>query len=112
MASVTDCKEQVGPGWGTILEQLHEELMVIYPAYQVAQVKEKFGTLRVYLNTYPREIWQELSDVITKYEKMTAVTCEGCGEPGRLCRPNGSWVLTLCERCEEHRKKDRSWRAR
>lgn len=56
----------------------------------IAQVKEKFGTLRVYLDggsNTPRGI-AEMA------EKMSEVTCEACGNKGKLYTMG--WHKTVC----------------
>jgi len=70
--------------------------MGLDPDYEPAQIKEKFGTLRFYFDT-KTELWDSMQAVVTKYEKMSAVTCEACGEAGVLCTPNGFWYKTRCE---------------
>jgi hypothetical protein len=60
--------------------------------YEFVQIKEKFGTLRVYDNAHDDFI----SGVIRMAENMSAVTCEVTGLPGRL-RRKGSWYRTLCD---------------
>jgi hypothetical protein len=37
-----------GPGWRSILENLHDRLVVIDPNYRLDQVNEKMGVLRIY----------------------------------------------------------------
>lgn len=65
------------------------------PQVVAAQVKEKFGTLRFYEDggdEYTRGI-------ISMAEAMSGVTCEVCGNVGKI--NEGGW---LSVRCEEHRK--------
>jgi hypothetical protein len=62
---------------------------------KASQVKEKFGTLRFYMNRSSKTI----DDIITEAEEESAVTCETCGKPGRLT--TGGWIKTLCP---EHEK--------
>jgi hypothetical protein len=40
-----------GPGWIPLVEELHAKLIELDPGYALEQVKEKFGTLRVYATT-------------------------------------------------------------
>lgn len=47
---------QCGPGWYPLLVELDERLAEICPDYVVLQVKEKFGTLRYYLDLPIREL--------------------------------------------------------
>lgn len=61
------------------------------PQVIATQVKEKFGTLRFYYyggDEYCRGI-ESLA------ESMSAVTCEDCGNPGKLLTQG--WFKTLCE---------------
>jgi hypothetical protein len=60
-----------------------------------SQVKEKFGTLRFYINGGDDYIY----GLISMAESMSSVTCEICGKPGTV--NGGSWLST---RCEEHAK--------
>jgi len=58
---------------------------------EFTQIKEKFGTLRVY-NTGGDEYCE---GVIAMATSMSAITCEECGMPGH--RRDGSWIRTLCD---------------
>ena len=60
---------------------------------EYTQIKEKFGTLRVYTN-----MTDSFCDgVIAMAESMSAITCEQCGLPGKA--RNDGWIVTLCEKC-------------
>ena len=38
-------------------------------------------------------------------EHLASVTCEECGEQGRLGTPKGRfWMQTLCEKCKDSKK--------
>lgn len=102
MTTASDLKHHVGQGWWPLLAQLDAELTEIFPDYNVVQVKEKFGDLRVYLDHYLSDeeyasdtklVW----DTIFKYEKLSSETCELCGQPGH--HTDTSWVKTLCGNC-------------
>lgn len=58
------------------------------------QVKEKFGTLRFYVQT-SNDIIQA---AIREAERKSAITCKHCGKPGRLFNEFG-WLGTMCESC-------------
>ena len=60
-----------------------------------AQVKEKFGGLRFYVNGANEEHYNYISFA----ENMSYRTCEKCGNPGKLYT-NG-WHTTLCEKHAE-----------
>ena len=106
---VTQWENDVGPGWRPLLARLHEELVKLVPDYKTAQVKEKFGLLRVYVDLTPpaREVcgdavWQ----LLLKYERESGTVCEECGSPGRI-RNSRYWLRTLCDTCEAARMEPR-----
>ena len=57
----------------------------------VVQVKEKFGTLRFYIQAGTDEHYNYISFA----ESMSGCTCETCGKPGK--RLGGGWIYTSCE---------------
>jgi len=63
----------------------------------VVQVKEKFGSLRFYINGGTEEHY----NYIRFAEHLSARTCETCGAPGKM-RGQG-WYYTACD---EHTDKD------
>ena len=83
---------ECGDGWkhlyGPLIEMCEKE------GVQIAQIKEKFGTLRFYTGPCP----QHIQKAIDEAEKASETTCEVCGAPGTLSR-EGWWKV----RCEEHR---------
>lgn len=70
------------------------------PQVVVEQVKEKFGTLRFYYRGGDSFI----RGLVSMAEAMTEVTCEECGNPGKLL--SGGWVRTLCRKHAEELKYD------
>ena len=62
---------------------------------RATQVKEKYGTLRFYVDGASEEQWA----YITFAEAMSAVTCEVCGDRGR--RNQSGWVVTRCRKHED-----------
>lgn len=55
------------------------------------QVKEKFGTLRFYVNKAD----EQARAYIEFAEAMSARTCEVCGAPGKV--RGGGWLQSLCD---------------
>lgn len=87
----------IGPGWAAIVDGLDKGLADIWPDYEVYQVKEKFGGLRYY-TSFPvnnEEARARFNELIRNAERIAAVTCEECGEPGTL--QGDSYVRTLCD---------------
>ena len=90
---------QCGDGWYDLIRELSEKIdyektmqfgeesRELY----AMQVKEKYGTLRFYMNVAIPEV----NDLIWEYEAKSAVTCERCGKPGKI--RDTSWIQTLCD---------------
>ena len=78
-------------------ERIEQEKKKIIPQVEAVQVKEKYGTLRFYVNEYNDTI----RNFISFAESMSACTCESCGRPGEA--NNVGWISTLCEDCREKR---------
>lgn len=62
---------------------------------EVAQIKEKFGTLRYYV----RNTTHEIQALIVRAEQKSAVTCGKCGRPGRL--NTDGYMSVKCPACTE-----------
>ena len=58
--------------------------------FKFLQVKEKFGTLRVYTQGGDEFI----RGAVRMAEEMSVATCEVTGSPGQMCR-KGHWLRTL-----------------
>lgn len=83
----------VGKGWHGIIDRLVTDLLAMGWDGDVAQVKEKFGGLRFYINGGTDQMF----DRIETAGDESLVTCEECGGPGK--QTEGGWIQT---RCEEH----------
>jgi hypothetical protein len=59
---------------------------------KIAQYKEKFGTLRIYIDGSDDTV----GGMIRFAEYLSSVTCQDTGKRGRLCK-RGMWYITLCE---------------
>jgi hypothetical protein len=116
-------------GWVSILNALCSFIDVLLDdkqasRFQVVQVKETFGTLRFYYSVdglrgltadihlcgglmrlgvdqaHPHPFPSDAVDAaIQQAEKLSAVTCATCGEPGRLRSTAGSHCVA-CDACE------------
>ena len=83
---------EIGSGWYGLIKNLIVELLEAGWDKEVHQVKEKFGTLRFYTVGATDKMYE----IITKYERLSAVTCEICGEAAEV--RTGGWVETLCDK--------------
>lgn len=70
------------------------------PTIKIDQIKEKFGTLRVYMNFYNDEV----DKAIEVAELESSQTCEDCGKEGHMTNIH-HWMRTLCDDCEKERMK-------
>lgn len=57
------------------------------------QIKEKFGTLRFYLDNGTDEMYKLISEA----EDLSEETCEICSNPGEL--RNSGWIKVKCDNC-------------
>jgi hypothetical protein len=86
-------------GWFSILWRHFENLEPLVAAFEqesgfqfeVLQVKEKFGSLRIHVNHANDAIRQRLG--AAQLESLH--TCEICGQPGK--QHSGDWSKTLCD---------------
>ena len=88
-----------GDGWYNLIDELSAKLEP--HGIVAAQVKEKFGGLRFYVE-YPkhlsREQVEEIREMKNEYEQKSYTICEDCGKPGELC--THGWHRTQCKDCE------------
>jgi hypothetical protein len=90
---------EVGEGWADLLRELFTEFRAI-GGIELAQVKEKYGTLRVYYHwrqghTVTGEMDDAAETALERAERRSAITCEVCGEPGVL--RGAGWLMTRCD---------------
>jgi hypothetical protein len=64
--------------------------------FRIVQIKEKVGSLRIYINM----ACQPAHDIINKYSKLSEKTCEFCGKEGQIKSHNG-WLKAVCKSCEK-----------
>lgn len=77
-----------------------EQFIPVIP--KASQIKEKFGTLHIYLSCYTDKI----DKLVKKAEEKSSKTCERCGDPGKL--RGKSWYVTMCKKCYDEYKKRKS----
>ena len=63
-----------------------------YTDFCIMQIKEKYGTLRIYIGGS----YEEVFNIIYEAEKVSAETCEICGNSGRIREVSG-WYKCVCE---------------
>ncbi len=95
-----------GIGWLPLVRQFAAEALPHDPSLNVHEIKEKFGTMRIWCDTPVLKARLAKG----KAEIKSGMTCEVCGAEGWLRRPppgRWAWWRTLCE---EHASPDQaSW---
>ena len=98
---------QHGDGWYKIIDKLSAKLEALIKkepkderkGIKATTVKEKFGTLRFYMDGST----QEMGDLIRVAEMESARTCESCSKPAKV-KWNGGWANCLCAKCYKEYK--------
>ena len=104
----------VPEGWPPLVEELLHDIEALLDDKQAArleirQIKEKFGSLRVYAQLHPGPGATELSEgdaplhqhvirLVHEAEKCTLHVCDSCGAPSEI-RSFAGWMTTRCDRC-------------
>ena len=86
-----------GDGWYGILREACEKIDAhkCEQPFLFVQVKEKWGTLRLYYSGGD----EYTSRVIKEAETKSGKACEGCGQPGTANK--SGWISTLCDGCRK-----------
>jgi hypothetical protein len=85
-------KKCVAPGWHSLVNELFD--LAEKENFTVAQVKEKYGILRIYVDDANMEMHIKIDNL----ERRSATMCELCGKAGELVS-RGNWLKT---RCKDH----------
>jgi hypothetical protein len=90
---------ECGNGWYDLLHELCRKIMLYNPPQDLkfTQVKEKYGLLVVYVNSYP--MW--LESLVEWAEIESASICEECGSTENAETRGNHWLKTLCLKCHE-----------
>ena len=90
-------------GWFDLLSKLCDDITALNPPddFCFAQIKEKFGGLRVYIDNGTDAIY----DLLDEAEKNSYEICESCGTRDDVTGEcgEGSWVKALCKKCRSQR---------
>ena len=88
---------QCGSGWFKILDKLSAQITKVCPTAEATTVKEKLGSLRVYLTKEPKAV----HELIQKAADESYRTCEECGKPGVAKADSFGWISVLCKKCRK-----------
>ena len=92
---------ECGDGWFHLIEKACRKIMETNPPEGVyfAQIKQKFGELRLYMSGYTEEV----DKIIEEAENKSWYVCEVCGTEENVTH-TGGYVETICENCLEEEK--------
>ncbi len=90
-----------------LCEELNNKLIELgkkenykYNDFKIIEIKEKYGMLRIYAYHCPTEI----TEIIHKYEEISAKTCIYCGRPAAPVKT--MYELPICNECIENAGKN------
>jgi len=94
-------------GWYNLLDKLCTDIDQVFKDSNLpedkyplaAQVKQKFGVLRFYMETLDPSIFDQIDQLIQKAEEKSGTICEICGEVGQLFGWN-----CLCNKCKPRKE--------
>lgn len=92
-------------GWVPIIEKQLPVLEAIRVQtglpVQIAQIKEKFGGLRFYMEALDELIFAKINSIIDDMEREASQTCEVCGSKEKVTADarQGYWIRNKCEKC-------------
>lgn len=103
-------QDDLPEGWKkAFCPQIWDELKAILEKanflneFKFVQIKEKWGTLRLYHNGVPESIFDEITAWEEKYEKLSENICINCGKPAEYM--SVGWILFYCKDCAAHNQK-------
>ena len=81
----------------------HLENSSLLDKFYFTQLKEKYGTMRIYTSVLPESV----DFLVSLYENFSKQVCSKCGNPAKY--HTKWWIEYLCENCiDTHDKKDAS----
>ena len=98
-------------GWMPLARQMISECEAIDSSYQIEDIKEKWGELRVssYIYDYEGD-WmipscnnKKIEAIEDKYIEQSRKTCCVCGRPAT--KRSTGWILPWCDACGKDDKK-------
>lgn len=88
--------KMVGNGWSALIHEAYDKLP---PTTSITDVKEKYGTLRIYCDAAP----MSYHDILDSIEQKSAYVCEFCSAPATTTSIGG-WLKTICQDCLNKRR--------
>lgn len=85
------CK-RVPEGWSEVLKEGFDKMFSLGWGGEIIQIKEKFGSLRLYLS----DVTDDITKVKEDMEKKTRQVCCVCGSV--RTKTSSGWVLHYCDK--------------
>jgi hypothetical protein len=84
---------EIDDGWIDLVDEMCQQINNKNPPpqFQIKQIKQKFGYLRVYTNMFVDGV----ENIIQQFEIQSTNVCEICGKSGKLIKRN--YIRTLCQ---------------
>ena len=104
---ISDMFDQIEPVLRDIYNLEPERSQDPENQFRVMQIKEKFGSLRVYVDipSFWKTEYQRQCDLIQEAintaDNLSIETCELCGEPGRIV--GTGWLSCRCQKCDTYK---------
>lgn len=99
---------ECGGGWVKLIEEAAKALAETTPHVYFGQVKEKFGSMRMYLsydydeNKEPKATEEQIkkcNKIASKAEEASCTTCESCGADNATVISVNGWLSCTCDIC-------------
>jgi len=92
----------IDDGWEPLVREVSVKVEAIIAAmpeedrskYRMFQVKQKLGTLRLYMN---KESTKEIDDLLADAEQRSFSTCETCGGSGTRRNTKYNYIYVGCD---------------
>ena len=84
---------ECGEGWYNLIDYVSAKLEALNQKLEVVQIKEKWGSIRLYLNIST----DEADKIVEFVEKESETTCEICSKKGKLL--TDGWWKVRCHSC-------------
>ena len=93
--------DEIPKGWKNafgvlLIEELRDACVEdnILDKIRIDQIKEKYGSLRIYVSNATSKVYR----ILDKYEKISENVCIHCGKPD-VPMINDSWISPYCKEC-------------
>jgi hypothetical protein len=87
----------IGDGWTQLAEELAADLASLTPPGELLRARVDQHGLLVFAVSLPRESRAAGHQLVRAYEQRAIMTCERCGQPGRI--RSGAVLRILCDGC-------------